>query len=375
MSMRRYSLRWCRFFTVSVITAVPILSCGAEEKSSNLAKDEFIQFFHTDAYRDENNPANWIIPIHGWVYEPQDSHLRMAAIGHTLKNTFDLDLTPASKPLFERRMNLMLSDNERDKTIVTNIAGRIETAKTTAANGHFHHTFTLPETSQKDAIQNGIVHYCAVLTKADQRQFCGQTRLIEPNGLSVISDIDDTVKISEVTERAKLIDNTFYKPFLAVPGMAATYTRWAQNGVVIHYVSSSPWYLYAELEDFFTSKSFPDFSMSLKYFRFRDATFFNLLKKGSKTKPPQIAAILNQYPGRKFVLIGDSGEEDPEVYTTVKNQHPDQIAHIYIRNISGETLANPRFAALINTLPAGSLTLFDAAEELPMSLTLTATKP
>jgi phosphatidate phosphatase APP1 len=89
--------------------------------------------------------------------------------------------------------------------------------------------------------------------------------------------------------------------------------------------------------------NFPKATFSLKDFRFRDETFFNLFKKGTETKPAQIEPILQRYPGRKFVLVGDSGEQDPEVYASIARKYPDQIARIYIRNVNGATASDQRF--------------------------------
>lgn len=332
---------------------------------SNIASDENIVFFHQDAYRDPADQQKWIIPIHGWVYEPEASRLRKAAVQRLFQIKFGLQVNDQNSEVFTRRVNLFLSDNERGKRVVGQFAGhRYESVRSTA-NGHFYANVTVSDEALRPLLNEGIVDFAAELTPEDSRQFNGLIRLVEPEGLSVISDIDDTVKVTNVTDRIRMIENTFYKPFSAVCGMAERYSSWARGGIPIHFVSSSPWYLYPELQTFFERTGFPFATQSLKYFRFRDTSLFNLFKEGSKTKPLQIGEIFRKFPHRRFVLIGDSGEQDPEVYTLLKQQHPQQVHSIWIRNVTEETHGNTRFRQLQQTLGDHPINLFTHPDELP----------
>jgi phosphatidate phosphatase APP1 len=67
------------------------------------------------------------------------------------------------------------------------------------------------------------------------------------------------------------------------------------------------------LVEFLDASGFSPSVLNLKSVRFRDETLLDLLKKGTETKPAAIERILNTYPDRRFVLVGDSGEQDPEV--------------------------------------------------------------
>ena len=140
--------------------------------------------------------------------------------------------------------------------------------------------------------------------------------------MSIISDIDDTVKITHVLDRRRMWEATFYKPFEAVDGMPAAYHRLAATGAAFHYVSSSPWHLAEPLLDFLDANGLPLSSIALKQVRLKDRTRLDILKPGRETKPPEIEAILTRYPGRRFILIGDSGEDDPEVYAEALRRHP-----------------------------------------------------
>ena len=101
--------------------------------------------------------------------------------------------------------------------------------------------------------------------------------------------------------------------------------------------------------------------------RVKDETLFSLFRKGTETKPAQIEPILKRFPHRRFVLVGDSGEQDPEVYAALLKEYPAQIARIYIRNVDDSAPTDARFEAVFESIDAGKWSLFtDPAElELP----------
>ena len=79
-----------------------------------------------------------------------------------------------------------------------------------------------------------------------------------------------------------------------------------------------------------------------------------------------IQQLLQTYPDRRFVLVGDSGEKDPEVYASVARKHPDQIARIFIRDVTDEPADSPRYQSCFAELPAELWQVFDD----PQTLTL-----
>ena len=182
--------------------------------------------------------------------------------------------------------------------------------------------------------------------------------------VSIISDIDDTVKISEVTDRRQLLENTFFKAFQSVPGMSELYRDLVARGARLHFVSSSPWQLYPPLRDFLLEAGFPWASLDLKSIRFRDQTLLNLFKEGTETKPEQIIPILQRYPERIFILIGDSGEHDPEVYGDIARRFPDSIQRILIRSLDSAGRDNARYQDAFKSVPAHKWQLFDSPDQL-----------
>ena len=116
--------------------------------------------------------------------------------------------------------------------------------------------------------------------------------------------------------------------------------------------------------DFLGANGLPLSSIALKQVRLKDRTRLDIVKPGRETKPPEIEAILTKYPGRRFILIGDSGEDDPEVYAEALRRHPMQIARIYIRNITAARHDDARFARAFAGVEAAQWVLFEDPGEI-----------
>jgi phosphatidate phosphatase APP1 len=170
--------------------------------------------------------------------------------------------------------------------------------------------------------------------------------LAEQHGLSVISDIDDTIKLTDVCSRRKMLRRTFAEPFEPIEGMASVYQDWADQGAIFHYVSSSPWQIYDSLQQFIDTSGFPAGSMHLKWFRLRDELFKRWQIIRRKSKFGVISSLVKRMPQRHFVLVGDSGEKDPEMYAKLASKYPKQVVRICIRQID----ANPIDPARLNKI-------------------------
>ncbi|KQQ97371.1 App1 family protein [Massilia sp. Leaf139] len=159
----------------------------------------------------------------------------------------------------------------------------------------------------------------------------------------IISDIDDTVLWTNVTNKlnmALMLARTnahTRKPF---KGVAAFY-RALRDGTggdennPMFYVSSSPWHLFGFLVDFLRLQDIPVGPLLLRELGLQNV--FQLQNHGSH-KLDKIELILKFYPGMQFVLIGDSGEKDPEIYTEIVRRHPKQVRMIYIRNVNPDPM-------------------------------------
>jgi phosphatidate phosphatase APP1 len=152
----------------------------------------------------------------------------------------------------------------------------------------------------------------------------------------VISDLDDTVVHSRATNVLKMawivVRNNAHTR-LPFEGVAAFYRalqlgadRRASNP--IFYVSSSPWNIYDMLVDFLNVHGVPPGPLCLKDWS------LGVLGKHRDYKMGVIRRLLSTYEDLSFVLIGDSGEEDPEIYLQAVREHPGRITAIYIRDVT-----------------------------------------
>lgn len=311
--------------------------------------------------------------VHGWVFEYE----RRSALMGLFRKTLGLDennMTEAERFTFARRANQFLVDNHRGRKVMIEVGGDRFTLPASAPNGHFSATLPLAATNlarwrSSGALTNGVIAFRAVLPEGDARAFTGGAMLAGETGLTFISDIDDTIKVTDVRDRRETIMNTFCRPFRAVDGMAAVYRGWAAHeGMQFHYVSASPWQLWPPLAEFARSNGFPAGSFHLKLFRWKDETFLNLFESPTLYKPAVIEPLMKQFPKRRFVFIGDSGEKDPEIYGALARKHPQQVARIFIRNVTDEDAAAPRYRKAFDKVPRELWQVFSDATELPKQI-------
>ncbi|KAJ6625845.1 hypothetical protein B0H10DRAFT_1782443 [Mycena sp. CBHHK59/15] len=153
--------------------------------------------------------------------------------------------------------------------------------------------------------------------------------------IRVISDIDDTVKVANVISGARAIfHNVFVKDLkdIIVPGMGEWYTSMWQRGVRFHYVSNGPFELLPVLADFFVVSQLPPGSIKLRSYAGR-SLFSGLLSAPATRKRAGVQEILQAFPESKFILIGDSGEQDLELYAELARERQDQVLGVFIRDV------------------------------------------
>ncbi len=170
----------------------------------------------------------------------------------------------------------------------------------------------------------------------------------------IISDIDDTILHTGVASLFKwrVIANTFFKNFdkrLPLEGTVDFYKKLeiGKNPSVtnpIFYVSNSPWNLYDYLSAFLKKHNFPKGPILLRDFR---TPFDKTPKPKTPHKYSEITNILDLYPKLNFILIGDSGEKDADIYIDISRNYPERILAIYLRNVKHKR-KEKRILSLIN---------------------------
>ncbi len=164
----------------------------------------------------------------------------------------------------------------------------------------------------------------------------GRLRVPDGTGVGVISDVDDTILHTGAQRLATMIRDTLLGSHLtrtALPGAAQLYRALARDGddpmaVPFFYVSSSPWNLHDFLVGFLRHRDFPLGPLLLRDLFGRDPNHSH-----HEHKHQRIAEVLELHPDRRFLLIGDSGQHDPEIYAEVVRRHPGRILAIYIREV------------------------------------------
>lgn len=329
-------------------------------QASPLKTDEEIVFFPTAAALSTDG-TQWLVPVHGWVFEKEaDSPLRRALI-ETLRASQTIAPTGDDARSFRQRAEVFTVDNERGKEISIRAGDRSFPCQPSEANGHFRGEFGIPRNQGRPG---EWIAFTARLPAGDRRSFAGRAQLVPPGAAMVVSDIDDTVKVTEGWNQEKRIANTFTRPFEPVKGMAEAYQSWAQKGAVFHYVSGSPWQMYPFFADGFDRAGLPRGAFTMQLFRLTDESFLAFLSSPEDYKVKTISSIIDRYPKSAFILVGDSGEKDPEVYGKIARKYPGRIANVFIRDVSvGESQAG-RFEKAFRGLPPTRWHIFKTADDL-----------
>ena len=190
----------------------------------------------------------------------------------------------------------------------------------------------------------------------------------------VISDIDDTIMKTGVANKAVMLWRLFAqraRSRVAFPGVAALYNALHQgaSGAELNpmlYVSRAPWSIYDVLEEFFKLHGIP--AGPVLFLREWGLTVQSPLPRRAKDhKLSLIRDMLALYSDLPFILIGDSGQRDPEIYAQVLREKPGRVLAIYIRNVSRDVERRRAIEALAMEVVDAGGTLLLAADSLAMA--------
>ena len=327
-------------------TPIQYTECSTFNDGACINPDEEVTLFNTYAYYTKSSDT-WTLNIHGWIYEPDYSIVTRNVFVKLIEAVVG---TITTEPNFlDERIAPFLVDNEGDEKIIVSMVNETFTLKESESTGLFTGEITLSNEQVKAFSSNNQLTYTLIMPKEDKRVFRGTVSLIEPNGTMIVSDIDDTIKVTEVyLGNTKIIDNTFLQTPKVAQGMQTLYQK-LQNendNTTFHYVSGSPWQLYTFVQDFVTNNTFANGTFHLKELRLNplSSTLYNFLDTDSTYvhKIDTITQMMKDFPAKQFILIGDSGEKDVEVYGDLYKEYASQIKAIYIRNVTDETQNNAR---------------------------------
>jgi len=311
----------------------------------------------------------WHLLIRGSIITASRSRIRKGILLQLFKRVVKPENAAEVRRRFHDRARLFLQDGQKGKSVPIAIAEQSFQLPDTLSNGQFETTITIPATDLESSIQTDsfgrrYVQFCTQLPNGDPRLFTGSVELIPPTGISLVSDIDDTIKVSNVQDRRELLANTFTREFQSIEGMQHLYQTWARQGIHFHYVSASPWPLYSPLTDWLATDAFPNGTLHLRHVRLRDLRGDRTRENAFRSKRLAIETLLRSYPERQFFFCGDSGERDAELYGEIARHFGNQIAYIAIRDCGHGPAALDLVNARLAHLPPAKWTIFKDPQQL-----------
>lgn len=159
----------------------------------------------------------------------------------------------------------------------------------------------------------------------------------------VISDIDDTILQTGATRFLAMLRQTVAenaktrRPFEGVSAFYSALRDGNDDGSArnpIFYVSSSAWNLYDFLVDFMAHQAIPKGPLFLRDLGVERDKFIK--GRHAEHKLSCVRHIMRVHGDLDFVLIGDSGQDDPMIYRQVVDEFPNRVRAIYIRDVTKE---------------------------------------
>ena len=178
----------------------------------------------------------------------------------------------------------------------------------------------------------------------DDSAVVGKALVVDPAAnVGIVSDIDDTILHTGLTRLVEALRNSLFvaeEERAAVAGAAELYAGFvaADDGrAPVFYVSTGAWNLHAVLHRFLERHRFPigpmlmtDWGPGGKWLFREDSIAF---------KSRTILERIDEHPQLRWVLVGDSGQHDPEAYAAVARARPDRLHAVYIREVPPQSPA------------------------------------
>jgi phosphatidate phosphatase APP1 len=183
--------------------------------------------------------------------------------------------------------------------------------------------------------------------------------VVDPEAtLGIVSDLDDTVIDTGITRGLEFVRLTLFTEVTGrtpLPGAAELYraltARRDGPPVPVFYLSTSPWNLYELLTRFLALRGFPSGPLLLTDWGPSRTNLFRAPTQEHKLTLTR--ALLAENPALRVVLVGDTGQLDPEIYATLAQEAPDRVIAVYVRRTTGMTHARSvKLDALVKRVSA-----------------------
>ena len=165
------------------------------------------------------------------------------------------------------------------------------------------------------------------------------TRCASPDGWAIISDIDDTIKVTHTTDPIGTLKTTFADIPETTKGLPEFYQNLDVEfkNPAWFYLSASPYNLYPFLHQFIHDHYKPGTIILRENSWMVLGDVLKSLTQGTQAyKTDRMDKIHHWLPNRKFICVGDSTQSDPEAYAEMFKRYPGWIHAIYIRVVEGD---------------------------------------
>ncbi|CAF3514248.1 unnamed protein product [Rotaria socialis] len=306
-----------------------------------------------------NHSSNdWTLYVQGWFLE-----------GNRIRATLSKSaLFAIVHNIDKKRVAYFTANGKKYKTVCIDGLPH-EMCTKTDAHGSIKKQFQLPNENVQNLLVTGGTYgklEYFVSARGEKIQTKGEIFLCDDNGISIISDIDDTIKITGVTSVRAVLRNTFSGEYKSVPGMSERYRHYeSYYNATFHYLTASPDQLYPFLREFLQREQFPLGSYHMRHFTWFDMNFFQFFSSKSfiKQKTIILKMFFQETRSRQFILFGDIFQKDPEIYATIYRQYPERILKIFIR-VSSKNLKN-RLNKVFEDIPKHKWDIFCNGFDLP----------
>lgn len=154
--------------------------------------------------------------------------------------------------------------------------------------------------------------------------------LLPPRGLTIISDIDDILRVTKIYQPKEGLLNSFARPFTPWMNMPSIYANWSRSlpNASFHYLTTTPEQVTRNYMDFIY-KTYPGGSFDTRPLNFSDVSATLSIREYLLDK------VFQTFPERKFVLVADTSNSDVmKDYPLMAQRYPGQVNCIFLRNTS-----------------------------------------
>ncbi len=213
----------------------------------------------------------------------------------------------------------LLASNREGADVEVRFLGRVGRGR----SGHDGEFEVVLEAAPGEPFPPGRHEVVVVSGKAEARS---RVQVLAPDApFLLVSDFDDTVAVTNVTSKRGVLRSAFMQDAETQPvvaGMAGLYRCLTAGGAPLVFVSGSPVQLAPRVERFLQKHAFPPAALHLR-------------NVGPDTlsgyKEPVLERLAARFPGLPLLLVGDTGERDPEIYAAFARDHPGRVLAAYLR--------------------------------------------